>query len=173
MKARRRGAKALAEFIPAIIEETVAARGFGEAALIADWPAVVGETIARHVRPIQIQWPPRPTRRTPGGPSAPGTLVLRVAGAFALEAQHNADVIAARVNAHFGWRCVEKIVFRQGPLPPPRKKRAAPPIPSAEAKSEAQVAAAPIDDVDLREAVARFGAQAIDRSSRRRAAEER
>ena len=52
-----------------------------------------------------------------------GDADLRVEGAFALEAQHSAAIILDRVNAHLGWRCVEKIAFRQGPLPPMKEKR--------------------------------------------------
>jgi hypothetical protein len=162
----RRGAKALVEFLPGIIEEALAARGLSEASLIADWPAIVGESVARYARPIQLQWPPRATRRDPEAPIAPATLVLRVEGAFALEAQHNAAVIAARVNAHLGWRCVEKIAFRQGPLPPLREKRRPPPPPSAEAEAEARTASATIENEDLREALTRLGARAIDQSAR-------
>ncbi len=135
MKPERRGAKPLAAFLPGVIEATLAARGLSEASLIADWPAIVGETIARYARPIQLQWPPRPPRRDPEATLAPATLVLRVDGAFALEAQHGAGIIVARVNAHLGWRCVDKIAFRQGPLPPRKEKRREPPAPSAESAS--------------------------------------
>ena len=166
----RRGAKALAEFMPRIIEVTLAARGFSKASLIADWPAIVGESIARYARPIQLQWPPRASRRDPDASIAPATLILRVDGAFALEAQHNAGAIAARVNAHLGWRCVEKIAFRQGPLPPLKEKRRTPRSPAAEAEAEARTAAARIENEDLREALTRLGARAIDRSALRLAA---
>ena len=42
MKPSRGGAKPLAEFTPGLIAEALAARGLGEASLIADWPAIVG-----------------------------------------------------------------------------------------------------------------------------------
>ena len=74
--------------MPDILEEALAARGLSKASLIADWPAIVGESIARYARPIQLQWPPRAARAIPTRPAAPATLVLRVDGAFALEAQH-------------------------------------------------------------------------------------
>ena len=170
MTPHRRGAKALAEFLPEIIEEALAARGLSEASLIADWPAIVGESVARYARPIQLQWPPRAAKRDPEAPIAPATLVLRVDGAFALEAQHNAAIILARVNAHLGWRCVERIAFRQGPLPPLKAKRRLLPSPSVEAQAEARAAAASIESEDLREALTRLGARAIDQSARRVAA---
>jgi hypothetical protein len=116
---------------------------------------------------MQLQWPARPAKRDPEAPIAPATLVLRVDGAFALEAQHSAAVIIERVNAHLGWRCVDRIAFRQGPLPPLREKRSGPPPPSEAAEAEARRAAAAIGDEALREALTRFGARAIERSARR------
>jgi hypothetical protein len=174
MKPSRGGAKPLAEFTPGLIAEALAARGLGEASLIADWPAIVGERLARHARPIELQWPPRAAKRDPDGPIAAATLVLRVESAFALEAQHSASVIVARANAHLGWRCVDKIAFRQGPLPPSKDKRRPAPIPSDATEAAARAAATPIVDDGLRDAVARLGARAIDRSARlRRAADAR
>jgi hypothetical protein len=126
----------------------------------------VGETFARHARPIELQWPPRAAKRDAETPARPATLVLRVEGAFALEAQHMASVIVARVNAHLGWRCVERIAFRQGPLPPLEDWRRLAPAPSDAAQAAAGAAAASIENEDLREAVARLGARAIDRSAR-------
>jgi hypothetical protein len=170
MKRGRGGAKRLAEFTPGLIAEALAARGLGETSLIADWPAIVGEVLARHARPIELQWPPRAAKRDPDAPAAPATLVLRVEGGFALEAQHSAPVIVARVNAHLGWRCVGKIAFRQGPLPPLVEKRRPAPLPSEAAEAAARAAAARIEDDGLRDAVARLGARAIDRSARQRKA---
>ena len=166
MKRARDGAKSLAEFTPGLVAETLAARGLGETSLIADWPAIVGETLARHARPIELQWPPRAAKRDPDAPVAAATLVLRVESAFALEAQHNASVIVARANAHLGWRCVEKIAFRQGPLPPLKAKRRPAPVPSDAAEAAARAAASPIVDDGLRDAVTQLGARAIDRSAR-------
>ena len=165
MKLSRGDAKPLAEFTPGLIAEALAARGLSEASLIADWPAIVGERLARHARPIELRWPPRPARRDPDAPIAPATLVLRVESAFALEAQHSASVIVARANAHLGWRCIDKITFRQGPLPPSKDKRRSTAIPCDAAKAAARAAASPIADEGLRDAVARLGAQAIDRSA--------
>jgi hypothetical protein len=165
MKPPRFGAKSLSEFMPAVIGEALAARGLSEASLVADWPAIVGETIARCARPVQLQWPPRANRRDPEARIAPATLVLRVDGAFALEAQHAAGVIVERVNAHLGWRCVEKIAFRQGPLPKLKAKPASPPPPSWAATNAASRAAAAIEDEGLREALTRLGARAIDGSA--------
>jgi hypothetical protein len=169
MKRERVGAKRLAEFTPNLIAEALAARHLGEASLIVHWPAIVGEALARYARPIELQWPPRGAKRDPDAPIVPATLVLRVDSAFALEAQHSAPTIVSRVNAHLGWRCVEKVAFRQGVLPPLKDKRRPHAKPSVAAQTAASTVASPIHDDALREAVARLGARAIERSNRLRA----
>jgi hypothetical protein len=165
---KRRGfAAPLGSLIGAVIEPTLAARGLGETSIVTDWPEIVGADIARYARPIEIQWPRRGAKRRPEA-SAAATLVLRVDGAFALEAQHARAIIVERVNAHLGWRCIEKIAFRQGPLAEAKPKRRAAPAPSAEAQAKALALAAPIEDEELRLALAKLGARAIDSAGRRR-----
>lgn len=167
MTSGRRGAKSLDELTLGVIDEALAARGLGETSLIANWSTIVGNVIARYARPLQLQWPARPAKRDPEGPVAPATLVLGLEGAFALEAQHNAAIIVERVNAHLGWRCVGRVAFRQGPLPPLRARRQPPPSPGDAAERQARQAAAAIGDEALREALTRFGAHAIERSARK------
>ncbi len=157
----------LGSLIDGVVEPTLAARGLGETSLVADWPDIVGAEIARYARPMQMRWPPRGAKRGPGE-SAPATLVLRVDGAFALEAQHASAIIVERVNAHLGWRCIEKIAFRQGPLAELKRTRRAPPAPSASAQAQASALAAPIEDEELRLALTKLGARAIDRAGRTR-----
>ena len=157
----------LAEFVPGLVEATLAARGLGQASLIADWPEIVGRDIAGYSRPIQLQWPPRAPKRDPDAQAGAATLILRVESAFALEAQHAGSIIIERVNAHLGWRCVEKIAFRQGPLPAGRQRRRSLGPPSAEAAATAAALAAPIEEEILRAALTRLGERAINSSARR------
>jgi diaminopimelate epimerase len=161
---KRRDAAPLSEFVADLVAPALARQGLGETGLVADWPEIVGARIARSCRPIEIQWPPRASKRDPDAPIAPATLVLRVEGAFALEIQHSAATIVERVNAHLGWRCIGKIAFRQGPLDAAPKRAAKASPPSARAKALAEGYAAPIEAEELREAVTRLGARVIDRS---------
>jgi len=170
MTSPSRGAKPLDELMRCILDEALAARGLGKANLLADWRAIVGDSIARYARPLQLQWLQRTANCDPGAPAAPATLVLAVDGAFALEAQHNAAIIVERVNSHLGWRCVEKVAFRQEPLPPLRERRKATPAPSAASEVRARQAADPVRDQGLRESLTRFGARVIDRATRGRPA---
>jgi hypothetical protein len=159
---KRRWATPLGDFVAPLVEPVLAKQGFGEASLVASWPEIVGETIARGCRPIKLQWPPRPQKRDPDTRIEPATLILRVEGGFALEAQHCAGQIIERVNAHLGWSCVGKLAFRQGPIGEAPQKRRRATAPSGEAVEKAQAAAAAIEGEALREALARFGARVID-----------
>ena len=143
----------------------LAARGLSESSLVAHWPEVVGADIARFARFDRLNWPPRGAKTDPEAQRAPATLVLRIDGAFALEAQHLGRLIVERVNAHLGWRCVEKIAFRQGPLPASKARPGVRP-PSAQALAEAR-AATEVEDEGLREALVRLGARVIDRARHR------
>jgi hypothetical protein len=158
---KRRWATQLGEFVAPLVEPVLAKQGFGEASLVASWPEIVGETIARSCRPIKLQWPPRPAKRDPESPIEPAILVLRVEGGFALEAQHSAALIIERVNSHLGWNCVGKLAFRQGPIEKPAGRRR-PGAPSVEAWTRAHHEAAAIDGEELREALTRLGARVID-----------
>ncbi len=147
-----------------VVQPTMAARGLSEGSLIAHWREIVGERIAAFAEVEAVQWPPRGDKRDPFGPSAPATLVLRIDGAFALEASHMAMTIIGRVNAHLGWRCIARIAFRQGPLTPPPAKRTRPAPPSAAALAEARRYSEAIEDEPLREALAELGARIIDKA---------
>lgn len=160
----RGGAIPLGEFLEQLVEPALARQGLGEMSLVTDWREIAGDQIARICRPIEVQWPARAAKRDPDAPPALATLVLRVEGAFALEAQHSAAILIERVNAHLGWRCIGKIAFRQGPLDSAAKRppRTAPP--SARAKDLARQYAAPIETEELREALTLLGARVIDRT---------
>lgn len=134
-----------------------------EASLIAHWPEIVGLDIARFARFERLNWPPRGSKPDPDAAQAPATLVLRIDGAFALEAQHLAQIIVERVNAHLGWRCIGKAAFRQGPLPVVETRRRVAP-PSAQALARARLLVQ-VEDADLAEALTRLGARVIEREA--------
>jgi len=161
-----RFAAPLGAFVENLVGPALAARGLGEASLVTHWPEIVGAQIAGFARPAQLQWPARGAKRDPDEAMAPATLVLLIDGAFALEASHMAATIVARVNAHLGWRCVGRLAFRQGPLPPLNKSRTriAPPSPAALARARENLGG--IEDEDLRESLAKLGARVIDARER-------
>jgi hypothetical protein len=160
---RKPQATSLGAHLGAVLSPTLAARGLSESSLITHWPEIVGLDIARFARFERLTWPPRGAARDPVEALAPATLILRIDGAFAIEAQHLSQLIAERVNTHLGWRCVAKVAFRQGPLPTPTPRRRIRP-PSPEALAEARRHGAGVEDEALREALTRLGARVIDRA---------
>jgi hypothetical protein len=163
-KKKKPFASLLAAHIAPVIAPALAARGLSEASLVSHWPEIVGADIARFCRFERLNWPPRGAKSDPEAARPPATLILRIDGAFAIEAQHLSRLIVERVNAHLGWRCVGRLAFRQGPLPEaPAPRRLRPP--SAEAMAQAR-AAAQVEDEGLREALVRLGARVIDRAAK-------
>ena len=116
----------LADLIEPTLGAALAAQGFSGHDIVASWPDIVGERLGAASRPLKVEWP----RRRPGesGRSEPATLIVRVEGAFAIELQHMAPLVVERINAVYGWRCIGRIVLKQGPVGraarmPPRRGR--------------------------------------------------
>ena len=159
---RKTQATALGAHLREAVSAALAARGLSEASLIAHWPEIVGADVARFARFERLNWPPRGAKTSPDAERPSATLILRIDGAFALEAQHLAKLVMERINAHLGWRCVAKVAFRQGPLPAiETRPRLRPPSPEARARAQALV---DVEEGDLREALVRLGARVIDQS---------
>jgi hypothetical protein len=163
---RRQNSIPIADLILPALGPALARRGFGEADIILHWEDIVGPRLAERSEPVKLQWPPRGPRLAPDASAEPATLVVRVEGAFALELQHLAPIIAERVNSHLGWRCVGRLALRQAPLK--RSQRATPklPAPSPAARAAAARAVEGIEDRDLRAALARLGARVLSSSTR-------
>ncbi len=125
-------------------------RGFAQAGVITQWPAIVGEELAACSAPERLTFPP--------GEGSGGTLHVRVSGGFALELQHLEPVVVDRINTYFGYRAVRRLAMKQGPLPevkrrPRRKTRR---LSDAEnAKLDENVAAT--SDAELRAALRDLG----------------
>ena len=169
-KRRRSVARPLADMIGAAMAPALAAKGFAGREVIGNWPDIVGERLARHSRPLKIDWPKRAAQSgytQAGDKSEPATLVVLVESAFAPELQHAAPVLMARINAHLGWPAVGKVVLRQGPVhtharavPGPAK-----PLPDA-VIAEVTVAAGRIIEPALKDAMTRLGLAVSRRSSK-------
>ena len=147
----------LADLIDASLGRALAAQGFAAADVLVSWPEIVGERLAAATQPLKIEWPRRRAGADPTARPEPATLVVRVESAFALDLQHLAPVIVERVNVHYGWRCVGRLVLKQGPV---RRPAGAPaklaPLSEDERNRIAQAVAA-VDDEALRQALDRLG----------------
>lgn len=112
-------------------------------------------------QPVKVQWPARqPGYAAENGP-APATLIVRVETGFALELQHLAPIVIERVNAHFGWRCVSRLLLKQGPVAARPLSRFAPRPPDKAAESAAATITGGVADEPLRLALTRLGARVL------------
>ena len=148
--------KPLADFVDACLGPALAKQGFAAADVVVAWPEIAGERLAAWSRPVKLEWPRR--RPDPGAPPEPATLVVRVESAFALEMQHLAPLLAERINAHYGWRCVGRIVLKQGPVPRPKAGRAPPAELTADERAKIAARTEGVAEDALREALGRLGA---------------
>jgi hypothetical protein len=131
-------------------------RGFGEGEVIARWPEIVGPRLAALTTPEKLQ-----QRR---GDLAGAVLLIRVAGAAAVELQHMAPTVIERINGFYGYRAVDRLKLVQGPLPVPEKPRQV--VQRALTASESAVLAARTagtKNAGLRQALERLGRGVLGR----------
>jgi hypothetical protein len=150
-------ARPIGAFSAQALDPAARARGFATAALLADWPAIVGPELARFTMPDRVVWPRHrdddgESVRHQGRREDGAVLILRVDGPRAIEVQHRSRQILERVNGHFGYRAVAEMRILQAPV---ARKPAAPP-PREPIKPGPLPASAAIADGGLREALKRL-----------------
>jgi hypothetical protein len=158
---RRRGKmRSVGSELPRIAGRVLGKRGLGEAQLLAEWPAVVGEALAGETLPMKLSFPP-------GGGRKNGVLKLRVTSAAALSVQHREPQILERINGFFGYGAVARLALVQGPLP--ERKPSRPPVSRLLTPAEAGEVASQVSQVSdpgLKSALERLGVAIL--SQRRR-----
>jgi hypothetical protein len=153
---RRPRLSTLADLLEPTLGAALATQGFTGHDIVAGWADIVGERLAAASRPVKVDWPRRRGHEKEGPGAA--TLVIRVEGAFALELQHVAPVLIERINAVYGWRCIGRLVLKQGPVGrEARRPRSPPPVPSADDCRRVAVATTGVTDDGLRQALTRLG----------------
>ncbi len=133
------GPRAVSELVPRLTRPAFRRRSPAGAMLMADWPAVVGPALAAVTQPMRL---------------SAGTLTLACSGPVAMELQHLAPELVARINAHLGRVLVERLRFVQAAPPGATPARpAAKPAPLPEGV-QARLAGLPAGE--LREALERL-----------------
>ncbi|OHC73271.1 MAG: hypothetical protein A3G18_11745 [Rhodospirillales bacterium RIFCSPLOWO2_12_FULL_58_28] len=146
------GPKALAATLARITKPLFGRRGFAEASILNDWPAVIGPHLAAHSSPQRIAFA--------HGKRDNGVLHLLIDnGSLATELQHLEPLLIERINAFFGYRAVARVRIIQGPLP---VAATTPPPPAehvldADGEEKLTRHLAAVDDPDLRPALERLG----------------
>ncbi|MGE0421123.1 MAG: DUF721 domain-containing protein [Reyranellaceae bacterium] len=140
---RRGRFKRLGATVPGLIRPLAKARGTALASLLAEWPLIVGDELARVSLPDKLTGT---------------TLRLLVVPAAALVLQHDAPQIVARINAYYGRAAVSRLALVQGPLPlaPNPPPRGRPKLP-AHRQAALKTATEGIADERLKAALERLG----------------
>jgi hypothetical protein len=128
---RQRGvtARSVGSFVPRLTQKAMQKYGFSTAALLTDWPTIVGREMAAYTSPLKLVWPRAPEvyGETPAAQSGrPGaTLFLKVEAARALDIEYKRAQIVERINGYFGYRAVAELRIQQAPIAPlaPSKPR--------------------------------------------------
>lgn len=158
----------LSDFVDACLGPSLAAQGFATSDVLLAWEDIVGERLATFTQPLKIEWKRKSPGADPDARPEPATLVVRVESAFALEMQHLAPVAIERVNAYYGWRCIGRIVLKQGPVRRALPERRAAFSIDEEDKRQVKAAVEPIAEEGLRTALGRLGEAVIGTSSRKK-----
>lgn len=139
-KAASWGPRPVGALIPALTRPAFRRRSPAGAQIMADWPAIVGPALAAVTAPRRL---------------SAETLTVACSGPVAMELQHLAPQLVARVNAYLGHAAVARLRLTQdfaAPEPPPP-----PPAPSPETDARAEAAAATLPPGPLRDALAALG----------------
>jgi hypothetical protein len=159
-KERRRGSmRPVGRELTRIAGRALGKRGLGEAQLLAEWSAVVGEELAAETLPLKLGFP--------SGGRKNGVLKLRVSSAAALRVQHREPQILERINGFFGYGAVARLALVQGPLP--EKTPTGPPPRRALTAGEAAALAervSQVSDPALKSALERLGAAILGQRPR-------
>ncbi len=125
-------------------------RGFRDAHIMDHWSEIVGSQLAAWSMPERLS-----------RPSAEGAvLTIRVEGAMALEVQHLAPQILARINQFYGSTVVTRLKIMQAPVPRPSPfRRDDRELPRAVADADNSLGLFP--EGPLRRALARLGGRII------------
>jgi len=128
----------------------------GSGRLKARWVEVVGDQLSKLCEPVRII----------KGKGRPGTLEIRVAGAYAPLIQHQSQVVIDRVNLHLGAGTVDKLRLIQGPLsvkPQAAQPARAKPLNAAE-ELRLRESLTDVTNAKLREALLKLGRGVLQKS---------
>lgn len=144
--------KTLDKDFRALTRAAFARYGFAYADLIAQWPAIVGDQLARWCEPERIRWPRAGADERQRG----GTLVIRAVPGRGLDLQHETPQIIDRINGFYGYSAISSVKVMQGTL---SRKPARPPPPELgpEQARTLETQLETVADPTLKEALRRLG----------------
>jgi hypothetical protein len=144
------GPRAIGALLPAIARPAFRKRGPQTAQVLADWQDIVGPALGAVTEPRKL---------------AAGTLTIACAGPVALELQHLAPELLARINTQLGGAPVQRLRFVQAAVAARAAHRPARKPASKAAERAAREAVAGLPDGPLRDALAALGRAVLSRAA--------
>lgn len=141
------GPRALAALLPRLTRPAFRRAGPAGAQVMADWEAIVGPALAAVTQPQRL---------------SAGTLTIACSGPIALELQHFAPELIARINVQLGAAPVERLRFTRAGFRA-ASQAAARPAPDEAALRAAWTATELVPEGALRDALASLGAAVLAR----------
>jgi hypothetical protein len=140
-------------------------RGFAQSRLLTHWAEVAGAAIAAISRPVEVSY---------GRPGMGATLTLLTTGANAPVLEMEKEKLRSRVNAVYGYNAIARIRvtqtaptgFAEGQVEFRRQESAAPRTADPALREKAEAFARPVEDDDLRHALALLGENILNRTKR-------
>ncbi len=142
------GPRPVGALVPAISRAAFRRHSAASAKVMADWAEIIGPALGALTLPRRL---------------SAGTLTIACAGPLALELQHLANELIARINMHLGGAPVQRLRFVQVPMADAVPAEA-PAIPQ-EARAAAEQAVADLPDGALRDSLVALGSRIIALSS--------
>lgn len=142
-------------------------RGFAQSRVLTQWAEIAGATVAAISRPVEVSY---------GRQGLGATLTLLTTGAHAPQLEMEKEKLRARVNAAYGYNAIARIritqtaatgfaegqvAFTHAPNATAAAKTSNPKI-----RAQAVEAARPIEDEDLRRALALLGENILNKTNR-------
>ncbi len=132
--------------------------GFAYGELLARWPDIVGEGLARHSQPERIKWP-RGAGET--AQKLGGTLVIRAEPGRGLDLQYQSHQIIERINRFYGYGAVTSVKIMQGHVATNKHLKNNSNSLDSKTEKELEEELQSIADEKLKEALHRLGAGAL------------
>jgi len=146
------GPRPVGTLVPQLTRPAFRRRAPATAQVLSDWAAIVGPAIAAVTTPRRL---------------ASGTLTIACSGPIAIELQHLAGEVTARINAHLGSQVVTTLRFVQT-LEPVVPRIAIPLLPDPAQLAAVESTIADLPEGDLRSALAALGRAMLTASNRSR-----
>ena len=140
------GPRPLGALVPGIARPALRKRSPAAAQMMADWPSIVGPALAALTLPKKL---------------IAGRLTIACTGPVAMELQHLAPQLIARINVHLGAVVVERLGFAPASDAEPAPPSAAQPTEDTRRRVEQAVGLLP--EGDLRAALAALGRAVLTR----------